>query len=132
MDGRMTATPPKRARVLIIEDSLDAGYTISYLLRHSGHSVELAINGYAALSIAEWQKPEVVLLDIGLPDFDGVALVKRLKKLPGMEGTRFIAVTGRVSDDDEARAVAAGCEKFLRKPVDPHVLEAIVDGKSLH
>jgi len=128
----MTATPPKRIRVLIIEDSLDAGYTISYLLRHSGHSVELAINGYAALSIAEWQKPEVVVLDIGLPDFDGLSLVKRLKKLPGMEAARFIAVTGRVSDDDERRAAAAGCEKFLRKPVDPNVLEAIVDGKSLH
>jgi CheY-like chemotaxis protein len=124
--------PPKRMRVLIIEDSLDAGYTASYLLRHSGHSVELAINGYAALSIAEWQRPEVVLLDIGLPDFDGVALVKRLKKIPGLQGTRFIAITGRVSDDDEARAIGAGCERFLRKPVDPTVLEAMVNGDALH
>src|SRR5687767_3916228 len=108
----MTAT---RKRVLIIEDSLDSAQTLTYLLRDNGHAVECAINGYAALSIAERQKPDVVLVDMGLPDFDGVTLVKRLRRLPGLSESRIIAMTGRVADEDEARALAAGCQSFLRK-----------------
>jgi CheY-like chemotaxis protein len=113
-------------RVLIVEDSLDTVQTLAFLLRDSGHQVEFAINGYAALAIAEHWQPDLVLIDIGLPDFDGCALVRRLRRLPHLENTRYIALSGRVSDDDHQRALAAGCERFLRKPVTPAVLENIV------
>lgn len=121
-----------RKRILLIEDSLDTAQTLSFLLRDIGHSVEFAINGYAALTVAERQRPQVVLVDMGLPDFDGISLVRRLKRMPGLEEARIIAVTGRVSDDDERRALAAGCERFLRKPVDPRVLEAVIAGGGNH
>lgn len=112
-------------RVLIVEDALDTAQTLSYLLRDAGHEVEFAINGYAALEIAKRQRPDVILLDIGLPDFDGCELVKHLKRLPGLEATRIIALTGRVSDDEQ-RALQAGCEQFLRKPVPVAVLETLL------
>ncbi len=118
----------KRQRILVIEDSLDTAQTMIYLLRDSGHLVEFAINGYAAITVAERQKPDVILVDMGLPDFDGVTLVRRLKRIPALAGARVIAITGRTSDDDEARALAAGCERFLRKPVDPKVLDAVLSG----
>jgi len=118
----------KRQRILVIEDSLDTAQTMIYLLRDSGHLVEFAINGYAAITVAERQKPDVILVDMGLPDFDGVTLVRRLKRIPALAGARVIAITGRTSDDDEARALAAGCERFLRKPVDPKVLDAVLAG----
>ena len=118
----------KHLRVLIIEDSLDTAQTRIYLLRDSGHIVEFAINGYAALSAAERHRPDVILLDMGLPDFDGITLVRRLRRMPVLANTRIIAITGRTSDDDEARALAAGCERFLRKPVDPKVLDAVLAG----
>jgi CheY-like chemotaxis protein len=118
----------KRLRILIIEDSLDTAQTMIYLLRDSGHSVEFAINGYAAITVAGRQKPDVILVDMGLPDFDGVTLVRRLKRNPDLANARVIAITGRTSDDDEARALAAGCERFLRKPVDPKVLDAVLAG----
>jgi DNA-binding response OmpR family regulator len=70
----------------------------------------------------------VILLDMGLPDFDGVTLVRRLRRISDLATTRIIAITGRTSDDDEARAIAAGCERFLRKPVDPKVLDAVLSG----
>ena len=111
-------------RILIVEDSLDTAQTLLYLLRDNGHTVDFAINGYAALVAAERQKPDIVLLDMGLPDFDGLTLIKRLKRTPGLEHTRIIAVTGRSSDEDEQRAMLAGCSGFLRKPVDIKVLEA--------
>jgi CheY-like chemotaxis protein len=118
----------RRLRILVIEDSLDTAQTMLFLLRESGHSVEFAINGYAALTVAERQKPDVILVDMGLPDFDGVTLVRRLRRIPDIANTRIIAITGRTSDDDEARALAAGCERFLRKPVDPKVLDAVLSG----
>lgn len=117
-----------RQSVLVVEDALDTVQTMAYLLRSSGYPVEYAINGYSALTIAERQKPDVILVDMGLPDFDGASLVRRLKRLPGLESTRIIAISGRVGDDDARRALAAGCEQFIRKPVDPSRLEAIVAG----
>jgi CheY-like chemotaxis protein len=120
--------PRRRLRILVIEDSLDTAQTMIFLLRDSGHMVEFAINGYAALTVAERQKPDVILVDMGLPDFDGISLIRRLRRIPDVANARIIAITGRTSDDDEARALAAGCERFMRKPVDPKVLDAILSG----
>jgi len=113
------------ARVLLIEDGLDTVQTLAYLLRDSGHQVEFAINGYMALEIAPRFCPQVILLDIGLPDFDGCLLARRLRRLPGLDDVRIIAVTGRVSDDEQ-RARDAGCEAFLRKPVLVDTLDSII------
>ena len=120
--------PRRRLRILVIEDSLDTAQTMIFLLRDSGHTVEFAINGYAALTVAERQKPDVILVDMGLPDFDGISLIRRLRRIPDVANARIIAITGRTSDDDEARAMAAGCERFMRKPVDPKVLDAVLSG----
>ena len=120
--------PKRRLRILVIEDSLDTAQTMIFLLRDGGHVCEFAINGYAAITVAERQKPDVILVDMGPPDFDGVTLVRRLKRIPAVANARIIAITGRTSDDDEARALAAGCERFLRKPVDPKVLDAVLSG----
>ena len=114
--------------MLIVEDNLDTAQTLTFLLRESGHHVEFAINGYSALALVEKWKPDIVFLDIGLPDFDGCALARRIRRLPNLDRTRVIAITGRVSDDDQARALAAGCERFLYKPVAPATVEAIVSG----
>jgi CheY-like chemotaxis protein len=119
--------PKRRLRILVIEDSLDTAQTMLYILRADGHVVDFAINGYVAMTLAERNKPDVILIDIGLPDFDGVTLVRRLRRFPVLSETRFIAITGRVSDDDEKRALAAGCERFLRKPVDLKVLDAVLN-----
>src|SRR5688572_27338623 len=89
-----------RKRVLLIEDSLDTAHTMVFLMRDAGYSVEFAINGYAALTVAERQRPDIVLVDMGLPDFDGIALIRRLKRLPELAHARIIAMTGRVTDDD--------------------------------
>ena len=121
----MNQSLSKRYRVLVVDDNLDTANTLTYLLRDSGHLTEYALTGSAALELAKRHRPEVIFLDIGLPDYDGVKLAKDIKKTPGFEKTHIIALTGR-NCDDEQRALDAGCDRFISKPVDPRTLEKII------
>jgi CheY-like chemotaxis protein len=115
----------ERLRVLVIDDSLDTAQTLAYLLRDAGHITEYAITGGTALEIAKRQRPEVIFLDIGLPDYDGCKLARDIKRTPGLGETRIVAITGRNSDDEE-RALNSGCSLFLSKPLDPQTLEKVI------
>lgn len=116
----------QKRRVLVIEDNLDSVHTMALLVRMMGHEVEFAINGFAALDIARKFRPDVVLLDIGLPDFNGCKIVQQLKWEPGFEHTRFIAISALPAQQHRQAALDAGCSDFFPKPVDPKVLEEIL------
>lgn len=118
---------PKRCRVLLVEDNLDAVHSMAVLIRMMGHEVEFAINGFAALDIAKTFKPDVVFLDIGLPDFRGDKIALQLKYEPGFEGTRMIAITGLPISDVRERALQAGCEAVYAKPLAPTMLEDLLE-----
>jgi CheY-like chemotaxis protein len=117
-----------KRRVLVVEDNLDSVHSMSTLLKMMGHQVEFAINGFAALDVARRFRPEVVLLDIGLPDFKGYDIARQLKWEPGFERTRIIALTGRPMDEVRQKALDAGCEQVFAKPIDPAVLEELLAG----
>jgi len=119
----------QRLRVLIVEDNLDQVRTLSMLLTLEGYEVDYAINGYAAIDVAERFKPDVVLLDLGLPGLDGFDVCKWLRRHAGLERTRIIAVTGYGTEADRAKARAAGCEHHLTKPYDPQHLISLVRGQ---
>jgi two-component system CheB/CheR fusion protein len=119
--------PTPSRRVLIVEDNIDGARTLAEILRHEGHIVEYAINGYAALTIARKFRPEIVFLDIGLPGIDGFEVCSRLKREAGLELTRVIAVTAYGSDEHRARSLAAGCEMHLVKPVSPKALVNLLE-----
>ena len=120
------ATAPKR-RVLVVEDNLDSVHSMATLIKLMGHEVRFAINGFAALSVARAFRPEIVLLDISLPDFSGEEIARQLKFEPGLEGIRIIAITGLPNADElRERMRNAGCEEFYRKPLDPVTLEALL------
>jgi CheY-like chemotaxis protein len=114
-----------RLRVLVIDDSLDTAQTLTFLLRDAGHLVQFAITGHSALEMAKRDRPEVIFLDIGLPDYDGCKLARDIKRTPGLAGTRIVALTGRNCDDQD-RALDAGCALYLAKPMDPRTLEKII------
>lgn len=86
--------PAPRRRVLVVEDNLDSVHALAMLLKHLGHEVQFAINGFAALEVARKFRPEVILLDIGLPDVDGDTIVRQLKWEPGLEKTRIVPMEG--------------------------------------
>ena len=116
---------PKR-RVLVVDDNLDVVHSMAMLLKLLGHEVQFAINGFAALDVARKFRPQVILLDIGLPDVKGDAIARQLRWEPGLEGCRIIAVSGRSDHEMRQRALDAGCEQFCTKPIDVEMLEALL------
>jgi signal transduction histidine kinase len=114
--------PSHRLRVLVVDDNDDAADMLTVMLTGWGHEVRPAYNGVSALELAEIFKPEVVLLDLGLPGLDGYGLAERLRMRPWANSLTLFAVTGRGQDDDRVRTRAAGFREHFVKPVSPDVL----------
>lgn len=112
--------------MLVVEDNLDAVHSMALLVKMMGHECQFAINGFAALQIARTFRPDIILLDIGLPDFKGYQIAQQLKWEPGLEHTRIIAVTA-LPEADRERAIESGCDEFYRKPLDPALLEQLLE-----
>lgn len=112
--------------MLVVEDNLDSVHAMATLIKMMGHEVQFAINGFAALDIARSFRPDVILLDIGLPDLKGDDIARQLRWEPGLEKTRLIALTGLPLQEVRQRALNAGCEELYAKPLDPAVLEGLL------
>ena len=96
------------------------------LLRAMGHEAQFAINGSAALAIAAHFKPEIVFVDLRLPDFDGCELASRMKREPDLASSQFFAITGMAGEAERDRAVRAGCSELFLKPIDGALLERLI------
>jgi CheY-like chemotaxis protein len=113
--------PPRR--VLIVDDNEDAANSLAMVLQLSGHETASVYTAADALEHAAVFKPDVVLLDIGLPGMDGYEVAQRLRELPGLRGVKLVAVTGYGRSDDRLRARDAGFDDHLTKPVEFEVLD---------
>jgi CheY-like chemotaxis protein len=109
-------------RVLVVEDDIDSARSLTWILRDLGHDVDYAINGYVAVDMAAKLRPEFVFLDLALPGMNGFEVCRRLRRLPGFEDTRIIAVTAYSQDEYRKRASDAGCDGYILKPLDPTAL----------
>ena len=103
-------------RVLVVDDNIDAGQAVALLLRELGSQVQVAHDGKSALQLAQTALPDLVLLDIGLPDIDGYALGRRLRELAGPRPPRLVALTGFGQQRDLQRSADSGFEAHLVKP----------------
>jgi CheY-like chemotaxis protein len=108
--------------ILIVDDNVDAADTLSIYLDSVGHRLHVAYEGQRGLALAEETAPDVLLLDIGLPDIDGYQLAQRLRTLPQTADATLIALTGYGQDSDRERSIAAGFDHHLTKPVDVEAL----------
>ena len=115
----------KPRRVLVVEDNPDTRETLRSLLRGWGHEVEVAGDGAQGLAKALGWRPEVAVLDIGLPRLDGYEVARRVRPAIGGE-VRLIALTGYGAAEDRERAFAAGFDHHLTKPADPEELRRLV------
>ena len=121
----VTPPAPPTRRVLIVDDNVDAAEMLGVLLSSSGHHVELAHSGRDAVAVAARFRPEVAILDLGLPDIDGLALGGHLRAAgPDLH---LIALTGFASEADRARSAAHGFATHLAKPVAVATLLAALD-----
>ena len=115
-----------RRRILVVEDDIDSARSLTWILRDMGHEVEYAINGYVAVDLAAQFLPEFVFLDLALPGMNGFEVCRRLKRQPGLERARVIAVTAYAQEEYRQRSRDAGCEGYIVKPLDPAALTELL------
>jgi len=119
----MTQSKAPPRRVLIVDDNEDAANSLAMILKLSGHETTPVYTAEDALERASTFKPDVVLLDIGLPGMDGYEVAQKMRELPGLRGIRLVALTGYGRSDDRLRAREAGFDDHLTKPVEFAVLD---------
>lgn len=122
LNDHPNSNPPRR--VLIADDNQDGAESLGMLLNLSGHEVFLAHSGKAALNVAKEQRPDVAVLDIGMPDLSGYEVAGRIRLEPWGEQITLIALTGRGQENDKRRAQAAGFDHHCTKPVDRMICSA--------
>ncbi len=126
MDVQLMADREKGVRVLLVEDTEDNRMMMRRLLELSGYRVSEAVNGVEAVTAAERETPNVILMDLSLPIVDGLAATRRIRQLPDMAKVPIIAVSAHDTADFHAEALAAGCDAYMTKPVDYTELEDLI------
>jgi signal transduction histidine kinase len=117
---------PSPRRILIVDDNVEAALTLAELLALDGHETHVAHDGPSAVEAARRLSPDVAILDIGLPGFDGFEVARRLRAEPELRGLLLVALSGWVQPDDRARSREAGFDHHLAKPVQLKSLELVL------
>jgi CheY-like chemotaxis protein/two-component sensor histidine kinase len=125
VDGR------QKRRILIVDDSRDGAACLGMMLSLQGHDTRTAHDGQEAIELAEAFRPEVILLDIGLPRLNGYDACRRIREQPWSKDTFMIAVTGWGQEDDRLRSQEAGFDRHMVKPIDPEALQQLLADSSL-
>lgn len=105
--------------VLLVEDNLDNRAIYRTMLEHAGYPVIEAADGRSALQLARSERPDLILMDIAIPEVDGWTVTRILKEDPATAGIPIIALTAHALQEDRLKAVEAGCDGYLAKPVAP-------------
>jgi signal transduction histidine kinase/CheY-like chemotaxis protein len=114
-------------RILLADDNRDAAESLAILLRLEGHEVDLAHDGQAALRSFETRRPDVALLDIGMPHANGYEVARRIRAAPEGGSVLLIAITGWAQDSDKLESRAAGFDHHLTKPIEPDALIGLLE-----
>jgi two-component system cell cycle response regulator DivK len=113
-------------KILYVEDNDDNVYMLKNRLSRAGFTVVIATNGAQGIAMANSEQPDLILMDLTLPDIDGEEATRRLKGDPATKHIPVLALTANAMSADRERAIAAGCDDFDTKPVDmPRLLEKI-------
>src|ERR1700680_3472478 len=115
-------TGEQKHRILVVDDSQDMRDLLQRLLERAGYRVVVAEDGQTSLTQAKRHHPDLILMDLSLPDMDGWEAVAHLRKMPEFGTIPILAVTAHVSPRDAQRAMAAGCTAHIGKPFETRVL----------
>lgn len=110
------------ARILYIEDNPDNRLLVKRVLEAEGYILLEAANAHDGMQAALEQRPDLVLMDINLPEIDGYTTTARLKATPGLEHLKVVALTANVMRGDREKTLAAGCDGYIQKPIDVDAL----------
>ncbi len=123
MDRQNGSTPPV---VLVVEDFEDNRFMMRRLLEMSGYRVLEAVNGEEAVELAQSERPQLILMDLSLPQLDGLAATRRIRQYAELRDVPIVAVSAHDTADFHADALAAGCNDYVTKPIDFDQLEALL------
>lgn len=113
-------------RVLVVDDNIDSAEVLGTLLEQLGHEVFAAYTGARAIEVAQERRPDVMLLDLALPDLSGYDVAKNVRRDPHLAGMRIIGVSGFAGEEHRRRALEAGLDDYLVKPVAADTLGALL------
>jgi two-component system cell cycle response regulator DivK len=111
-------------RILYVEDNEDNVYMLSQRLRKHGFQVSIACDGVQGIEMARREKPDLILMDLGLPSLDGWTATRHLKQAPDTKSIPILALSAHTMPGDRERALAAGCDDYAAKPV---IFERLLD-----
>ncbi|HLM56314.1 MAG TPA: response regulator [Pyrinomonadaceae bacterium] len=114
----MTPKRPEDLTILIVEDYEDTSLAMRLALEDQGYRIVEAADGARAVEMAETIRPDIILMDLNLPGLDGLEATRRIRQHPGLRDTVIVAVTAHQDQDYRSRALAAGCNAFVSKPID--------------
>lgn len=115
------------ATILYVEDNVDNRVLVRRVLMAAGYGVLEAGDARDALDVIEDQKPDLILMDINMPDIDGYTLTSQLKAIPALREVPIVAMTANVMKGDRERSFAAGCDGYIQKPIDVDKLPGQID-----
>ena len=114
-------------RILYIEDNPENRMLMRRVLMAEGYDIDDAVDGQSGMQKAAERPPDLILMDINLPEIDGYEVTARLKQLPNMQGVPIIAVTANVMKGDREKTLAAGCDGYIQKPIDIDLLPSQIE-----
>ncbi len=107
-----------KGSVLIVEDNMDTYELVNFILQKDGFDTFLAVNGRDGVDAAIKQKPDLIIMDLSMPEMDGWAATSLIKKNPTVKSTPVIVLTAHALPGDRQRAMDAGCDQYITKPMD--------------
>ena len=114
----MAEREPEDLTILVVEDYEDASLAMRLALEDQGYRILEASDGEQAVEVAARQHPDIILMDLQLPVLDGLDATRRIRAVPELQETVIVAITAHNEGDYRARALAAGCNAFVSKPID--------------
>ncbi|HJR80631.1 MAG TPA: response regulator [Anaerolineales bacterium] len=106
-----------KGRILIVEDNMDNYELVRFVLERAGYDVFLAVNGRDGVDAARLQKPDLILMDLGMPEMDGWQAAKKLKSTESTKSIPLFALSAYTLPNERQRALQAGCDGYLTKPI---------------
>ena len=122
----MSERRPEDLTILVVEDYEDTSLAMRLALEDRGYRILEASDGAAAVELATRERPDIILMDLSLPVMDGLEATKRIRSNPEMKETVVVAVTAHSDPDHRTRALAAGCNAFVTKPIDFEWLDDLI------
>lgn len=108
----------EKGRILVVEDNMDTYKLVHFILQKNGFETFLAVNGRDGVAAAQKQKPDLIIMDLSMPEMDGWTATSMLKKDSATSSIPLIALTAHALPGDRQRALDAGCDEYIAKPMD--------------